>query len=871
MSRSDRLGSYRLAATELEEGGVGGPLDNDLRSPSQSSQTTDYAAAGPQGATKPWFQRPVFKAVVVMGCLVSLFTLVGLLSKQPASLQVPSSGINADGSTPPMAHRVNPDGTETQLKPFTFETQQQGRLNARGARVDWVKRDDDPDDGYYLVKAGMSIKVKHITDPTKDRTLLVGSSLPAGFMYVEYQLSPDWKYVLLANDVQKVWRHSFTALYYVYDVETKSLKPLTTRYNDRLRYATWSPRGHNVAFVRQDNNLYVTDLRHELAVTNDGSDVVFNGILDWVYEEEIFSDFKSTWWSPDGQCLTFLRLDDSPVPLFTYPLYKPENKSQAYPEEMEVRYPKPGYPNPLASAFVFCPEFTPKVQSRLTQRPKRIELEAAFQPTDTIFTNFKWMTEGHDTLLVNVMNRVQDHSKLYLVHSESGKGSVVRERNEATSVGGDGAWVEIDQGLVYVAPSEAQGIKQPGYLDTLIRDDFYHIAYFDSLTAKEPTHWLTQGPWNVERQSLQWDPVNGYVYYLSREQSSIQTHLYRVKLDGSSKMALTPPDASSLTAQGLADRSNGTYEAHFSRSAHYYTLNYQGPDVPWFKIVSADDPKFEHVLEANSDLIDHRAEYALPTTHYTTITAEGVEMNVKEIRPPNFKESDKHAVLFHVYGGPNSQMVTSNYGLDWHHALVSQVEEKSLKFIVVVVDGRGSANRGRKFLTSVANNLGHYEIQDQINAAKHYQTKPYVDSTRLAIWGWSYGGYATAKVLEANSGVFKLGMSVAPVTHWNLYDSMYTERYMKTPQENPKGYDVSGVNNMEGFKKARFLLIHGTADDNVHFQQSTFLVNDLTMASVSSYQVQYYVDSNHRNNHNNAFNELYKRLKAFLFDNFKAS
>ncbi|KAJ1967030.1 Dpp4p, partial [Dispira parvispora] len=171
---------------------------------------------------------------------------------------------------------------------------------------------------------------------------------------------------------------------------------------------------------------------------------------------------------------------------------------------------------------------------------------------------------------------------------------------------------------------------------------------------------------------------------------------------------------------------------------------------------------------------------------------------------------------------------------------------------------------------SVNENLGHYEAIDQIAIAKHYQGLPYVDATRLAIWGWSYGGYLTSKVIEADSGVFKVGMAVAPVTHWNLYDSMYTERYMKTPKLNPKGYDVTGVNKMEGFKKAKFLLIHGTGDDNVHFQQSAALVNDFTMNSVTTYQVQFYVDSDHRNTNNNAYPQLHNRLKTFLFDNFRA-
>ncbi|KAJ1654939.1 Dipeptidyl peptidase 4 [Dispira simplex] len=819
--------------------------------------------------TKPvtWFRRPIVKAAVIIGTIVALFTLIGLLSKQPAITQVPHKSLNDDGTAPPSVHRVNPDGTETNLRQFTFkEAMENNPLTSNGATIEWLVKDGD--DGYYLVQSANQLLALHVVRKDEKLVLLDNQHLPVDFSYVKQSLSPDWKYILLTTNYKSVWRHSFTAEYYVYNVEDRSLQPLTQRRGDRVQYAEWAPEGHRVFYVK-DNNLYVTDLQQQITVTKDGSPTVLNGILDWVYEEEVYGDFTSAWWSPDGQCLTYLRLDDTPVPEFDIPMYHPENRSQVYTDMMRVRYPKPGYPNPLVSVFLFCPQFG-DIKSAKGQSPRQVVLKETFQPDDIIITAVTWVTNGHDNLMVQAMNRVQDHSRLYLVDVETSEGTVVREMNQAKGAGGDGAWIERTNAIHYLAPATIPDVPEAAYIDVVPHQGYMHLALFSTLTTSKPSRFLTEGKWDVIPKSVKLDTARGLVYYTSTEQSTIQKHLYRVKLDGSDKTALTPPSSDQIQAKNIQARVNGTYATTFSEKATYYLLNYRGPDVPWFKLVSTEDPKYEVVLEDNQDLIKRRSEYALPSVHYTTVTVENHSFNVMEMRPPNFNPLDKHAVLFRPYGGPNSQMVTSEYSVDWHTALVSQTEEPSLKFIVVIADGRGTGYKGRDFMISVNENLGYYETIDQIAIAKHYQGLSYVDATRLAIWGWSYGGYLTSKVIEADSGVFKVGMAVAPVTHWNLYDSMYTERYMKTPKVNPKGYNVTGVNKMEGFKKAKFLLIHGTGDDNVHFQQSAALVNDFTVNSVTTYQVQYYVDSDHRNTKNNAYPQLHNRLKTFLFDNFRA-
>ncbi|KAJ1981490.1 Dpp4p [Dimargaris cristalligena] len=855
---------YDVAASRLEEG-VESFDDGSEARLTGSTETPD----GKRSAV-PYWQRPITRALIILGSLVVLFTTIGLLSKQPATSQVPAQGLNADGSSPPAVHRVNADGTETALKRLSFdEAQSYNPLVAGGANVEWLNKESD--DGYYLVREGNTLVARHVVRSEVREVLLDSVDLPLGFAYTKYELSADWQYVLLTTHYHSVWRHSFTAIYYVFDVQHKKLTTLLSNPKGRLRYAKWSPRGHRVVYVNEDNNLFVSDLTREIPITSDGSATVLNGILDWVYEEEIFSDFTSAWWSPDGECLTYLRIDDDPVPIYSYPLYEPGNHADAYTKEVELRYPKPGYPNPLTTVHLVCPEFASLTRPPPVLKSRQVEFEHAFDPTDSIVTEIKWMTESHDQLFIRVMNRVQDHSRLYLVQSDTAKGRVVREINQAKKSGGDGAWVTITTSLTYLPASPALGITKPGYLDLDIQEDYTHLAFFDALDAKAPTRFLTKGSWDVIDRTIKVDLARGIIYYSSTEQTPIQQHVYRIKLDGTEKTALTPPPPATIGLKNLQQRTNGTYATHFSNKAGYYVLNYRGPEVPWFKIVNTQDSKYEVVLQDNAEVIKKRAEYALPLVVYRTIEVNGIQFNVKETRPHNFNPLEKHAVLFNPYGGPDSQMVNSAYSVGWHDALVSQTEEPSLKFIVAVVDSRGTAHKGRKFLTSVNQDLGRFEAEDQINVAKFYQKQAYVDDTRLAIWGWSYGGYLTSKVIEANSGVFKLGIAVAPVTHWNLYDSMYTERYMKTPQLNPHGYDVSGVQNMEGFKKAKFLLMHGTGDDNVHFQQSAYLVDSLTMASVTTYQVQYFVDSDHRNTNRNANSQLYDRLKRFLFDNFKAA
>jgi dipeptidyl aminopeptidase len=378
----------------------------------------------------------------------------------------------------------------------------------------------------------------------------------------------------------------------------------------------------------------------------------------------------------------------------------------------------------------------------------------------------------------------------------------------------------------------------------VIHEGFDHLAYFTPLDASEPI-LLTQGQWEVVDAPSGIDLHNNLVYFLSTQRSSIERHVYSVKLDGTSLTPLTNTSA------------DGRYDVSFSAGGGYALLSYNGPSIPWQKVIGtpAVDPTFSQTLEENRGLAELASQYDLPTFHYSTISIDGFELNVLERRPRGFDPNKKYPVIFHVYGGPGSQTVTKNWNIDFQAYLAG-----GLDYIVVTVDGRGTGFIGRAARCAVRGNIGYWESYDQIYTAKQWASKPYVDASRIGIWGWSYGGFMTLKTLEQDAGeTFSYGMSVAPVTDWRFYDSIYTERYMHTPEHNPEGYENSTVTNMTALaQNVRFIVMHGVADDNVHFQNSLTLLDRLDLAGVENYDVHVFPDSDH--------GIYFRELSSFFFD-----
>ncbi|KAI8320286.1 hypothetical protein GQ54DRAFT_291529 [Martensiomyces pterosporus] len=683
-----------------------------------------------------------------------------------------------------------------------------------------------------------------------------------------WSVSADWKYILFNVHSEHVWRHSVKGTYFLYNTKERTMVPLTDKGNSRIQRVEWAPTGHRLLFVR-DNDLYVTDMMHEIRVTEDGSDDVFNGIADWVYEEEVLGSGASSWWSPDGDALAYLRLDDSKVPMYQYELFHPANRSIIYPDNIRLHYPKPGAANPLVSLHA-------SDNSDTDYHPHTISFDRPFSADDVLVTSVTWLTDKHSDLLVYTMNRVQDQVRIYLASADPKRLSakLVRERSTSES-GGDGAWIEITSPPIYVPAHTVDGLTTDAYIDLVEDGEHTHLALFSPLDAAKPTSWLTSGNWDVVSGSAVLNRKSAQVSFLGTRESSTRFNLYQVSLadkEGTEPHALSPPTSRStserINSEGARD---GSYDASFSASAGFYLLSYKGPNLPWQVVHSSADPKFEQVLTDNSAAQRELEGYDLPVTQFFEISNDaGDRMNAMAIYPPGFDKSAKakYGVLFRVYGGPNSQQVSQSFLLDWHSALVSQQDVPDMPWIVATVDGRGTGYKGRRFRTSVSKQLGGFEADDQAAGARYFQNQPYVNAQRIAIWGWSYGGYATSRSLERHPDLFRVGMAVAPVTDWRFYDSVYTERYMKTPVMNQEGYTASAVTNATAFKQTKFLVQHGTGDDNVHIQNSLALVDLLESNNVPGFEMATYTDSDHSIYTHNVRPALYARMTNFLFRSF---
>jgi dipeptidyl aminopeptidase B len=667
--------------------------------------------------------------------------------------------------------------------------------------------------------------------------------------------SPDHKTILVLSEKQQNWRHSFTGAYWLFDVASQQGEPLDPNHpGARIQLAKWSPRSDAVAFVRE-NNLYIRrmdDKRTIVRITKDGGEDFFYGIPDWVYEEEVFGGNSATWWSEDGKYLAFLQTNESQVP--TYPIQyfisrpsgtRPLPGEENYPEVRDIKYPKAGAPNPVVKL-----QFYDVAKNSLFSVP----IENDFPDDDRLITEVVWAgSEGK--VLIKETNRVSDILKVILIDTVSRKGRTVREDNVKAL---DGGWFEVSEETTYVPADPNNGRPESGYVDTIIVDGYDHLGYFCPLDNPNPVI-LTKGDWEVEKAPSAIDLTRNYVYFSGTKESSIQRHVYRVKLDGTGFEAIT--DTSS----------EAYYAASFSTGGGYALLDYKGPDIPWQKVISMPGvgDTFDLFLEKNAVLKEVVKMHDLPELIYQTVTIDGLELNLVERRPPNFSEKKKYPVLFWMYQGPGSQMVEKKFGINFQSYVAA-----TLGYIVVTLDGRGTGFRGRKTRCVVRNNIGYWESHDQIEAAKMWAAKSYVDPERLAIWGWSYGGFMTLKTLEQDAGrTFKYGMAVAPVTDWRFYgqwinrkrisliqtDSIYTERYMDTPQNNPGGYENTSIHNVDQLaKNVRFLVMHGVADDNVHTQSTYTLLDKLDLAGVTNYDVHIFPDSDHGIYFHNANQIVYK-------------
>ncbi|KAI7861803.1 dipeptidyl peptidase IV N-terminal region-domain-containing protein [Spinellus fusiger] len=610
-------------------------------------------------------------------------------------------------------------------------------------RVSLVWVENDPRDGIFT----------HTDPDTRDILL---------------QSLEDGKSTVYVNASHLQWRHSYYSNIYIYRNADHSLFPLlpTSTVNDAptISYAAWSTVGHRLAYV-MNNDIYITNLTDHHRITFDGSATVFNGVPDWVYEEEVFSTNFALWWSPDATHLAYLRFNETAVPEFHMPLYTASNAS--YPEELKIKYPKAGAPNPLASLHIYSlTSNTTIVATHITTETDQFSIANTneFKEDDRLITDVAWATETNTHLLFKQMNRIQDHSITSLITLASNISTSTVEQIQDYKPTDEG-WIETMQSMVFL-PTGDNNKDEVMFMDIADDDNgFLHLAIFSATDPKKEPVWLTKGDWEVIPGSVITDNKRKLVHFMSTERSSMERHLYTLNLDTKapvdSKKCLTCPEDPDVHA---------TYNAVFSPKFGYYILYYLGPDVPTTTVRKIEDTTFVTVLEDNAVLKKVLEDYELPRIRMSTVMSGGVEMNAMEMLPPKFDITQKYPVLFHVYGGPGSQLVSYQFELSWQSFVASQ-----LGYIIVTVDGRGTGFKGRKYKVGVRGRLGELETIDQVNAGRHWASLGYVDTKRIAIWGWSYGGYMTSKVIEANSGVFAAGMAVAPVTDWHFYGNYCIE------------------------------------------------------------------------------------------------
>ncbi|KAF8840395.1 hypothetical protein BDN67DRAFT_951704 [Paxillus ammoniavirescens] len=688
--------------------------------------------------------------------------------------------------------------------------------------------------------------------------------------WTDWKLSPDMKYILVKADHLKQWRHSSFGNYYVHNLETKATYPLLPPTNPPVTaYAAWAPTGGSIAFVAS-NDLYILPFpsasTSPIRVTTAGNASLFHGVPDWIYEEEVLSQDYALWWSPDSSKIAFLRLDETAVEEYRFPIYNPTEDSYAvipYTEDVVIKYPKPGYNNPLASVHVFDLEvYLAQSESAgdysVDEATVELRWVDSFPLTNSVISQIAWVDES--TLVLKEVTRAADHGNVVLFNLDTASSGGVETGTVVRKLGidgeeGDEGWIDAGQNI-YPVPESLRSGNSPAYLDIVpTKDGYDHIALFDPADSTTP-RFLTSGPWEVTGGIQAVDAQRGLIYFQAAR-SSIERHLYSVPIALPNTGSVTPPTP-------LIDESTlSSYTASFSPGAGFYLLHYKGPNAPWQKVVDVNKPEFDFVLTDNAALNATLSEFETATVTYSTIDSDGYELNVKEKRPPGMDDSGrtKYPVLFFVYGGPGSQQVDVVYKRDWHDYLVC-----TLQYIVVVVDGRGTGFKGRHLRNPVRNNLGYWETRDQINAARIWAGKDYVDSKRIGVWGWSYGGFMASKVAEADAGIHSLAMAIAPVTSWRLYDSVYTERYMGLPNDNPDGYINASISHVDGFKNVDYLLAHGSGDDNVHFANSAHLLDMLTQAQVRNFRFRMFTDSDHGINKRGANREVYEYMALFLLE-----
>ncbi|SEL23727.1 dipeptidyl-peptidase-4 [Aquimarina amphilecti] len=655
-----------------------------------------------------------------------------------------------------------------------------------------------------------SIEIYDYATGEKAKTLIKSSFIDDLKYFQGYEFSKDEKRVLLASELEQIFRRSSRGIYHLFDVASNSSFKISDK---KIQSPALSPDGNKIAYVL-DNNIYVLNFvtGEEIQLTDDGKkNEIINGITDWVYEEE-FAFVRAFDWSSDSNKVAFIRFDEKEVPEFSMDVYGAE----LYQKQDVFKYPKAGEKNAKVSLHIA------DLTSMSLDEIKLGEYKDFYIP------RIKW-SSNPDILSVQVLNRHQNNLDLIFVDAKTKAPKIVLNEK-------DEAYIDITDNLTF--------LEDNSFIWTSEKDGFNHIYHYKE--TGELINQITTGLWEVTNY-YGYDAKTKTIFYQSVENKSVNRDIYAVGLDGKNKKRLS--------------KKEGTNDADFSADFSQYINYFSNAATPYeFTLNSGSTGEVIREIKNNKELQDKLSQYDVRPKEFSTIDINGETLNMWMIKPKDFDPAKKYPLFMFQYSGPGSQSVSNSWNRSndyWYMMLAQQ------GYIVVCVDGRGTGFKGAKFKKVTQNDLGNLEVQDQVAAAKQLGALDYIDASRIGIWGWSYGGFMSSNCLFKAPDTFKMGIAVAPVTSWRFYDTIYTERYLMTPQENAKGYDDNSPINFVDGLKGKFLLVHGSADDNVHVQNTMRLIEALVQKN-KDFDWAIYPDKNHGIYGGNTRLHLYNKMTNFI-------
>jgi dipeptidyl-peptidase-4 len=608
----------------------------------------------------------------------------------------------------------------------------------------------------------------------KVATIVNSSNLRELSSFSSYTFNNDETKLILGTDFEKIYRHSFKGTFYTYDIASENISLIGVGIQEPI----FSPDNQKIAFIK-DNNINIKDFNKNTTykVTKDGEkNKIINGITDWVYEEE-FGFVRAFEWSKDSKNLAFLRFDESKVPKFSMDIVGEE----LYPKQQVFKYPKAGEKNADVTLHMYNVVF---------KKSKKISLgDYEYIP------RIKW-SNNENILIATTLNRHQNNLKLHKVNALKSTSSLLL--NET-----DNAYVGVHDNLTF--------LNDNSFIWTSEKDGYNHIYHYNF--NGKLIRQITKGNWEVTKY-YGYNNDSKTIYYQSVENSSINRAVYSIGLNGQNKKLLSDKE--------------GENSAAFSKNLNYFINTFSSSKVPPIYSLFSGAGEMLRVIKDNAHLKEDLSVYKMSPKEFSTIEINGNDLNMWMLKPVDFDIDKKYPMLMFQYSGPGSQKVSNKWNVEndyWHNMLAQT------GIIVVCVDGRGTGFKGAKFKKSTYLNLVKYETEDQIAAAKKLAERPYIDKDNIGIWGWSFGGHTSTNSLLKGSDIFSTAIAVAPVTSWRFYDTVYTERFLRTPQENPGGYDDNSPINYAAKLQGNYLLVHGTGDDNVHVQNSYRMINALVEAN----------------------------------------